>query len=366
MKSKSDIDFMRLALKLAKKGKGRCSPNPMVGAVIVKDNEVLATGWHRGPGRDHAEVDALKKLDFKADGATMYVNLEPCVHYGRTGPCAPKIAASGIKRVVIAMQDPNPKVNGRGIEFLRKAGLDVTVGVLQDEAIELNRAFVKHISTRIPWVIMKLAMTLDGAMADFQGRSRYLTGQDSLKKVHRMRSFVDAVMVGINTVIADNPKLTVRLVKTRKHPVRVVLDSDLRIPVESNLVGTADEVPVWVFHNSEDESKIRELESRGVRLFRVGSEKGFLDIMEVLEALGKEDVQSVLVEPGPILSRYLLDRHIFDELHIFYAPVIAGDLKAKRAFADDKSHTIDEFKHLVLKGVERSGEDIHAEFRWRQ
>lgn len=331
-----DEKFMREALRLARKGAGSVSPNPMVGAVIVKDGVVVGRGFHEEVGRAHAEVNAIQDAGELARGSTLYVTLEPCNHYGRTPPCTEAILKAGIRKVVIGMRDPNPHVKGGGAERLRREGVEVIEGVLEEECKYLNRAFIKYITTGIPYVIAKAAMTLDGKIATRTGHSKWITGEDSRRFVHKLRSEADAVCVGIGTVIADDPLLTVRHRKetVRRNPVRVIIDSALSISEDSQLVKTAQIVPCWVFHGSDvDEEKARKIENLGVRLFPVSDYgNGRLNIGEVLSRLGKEQVTSVFVEGGSGIMGALFappeGRPLVDEVCFFYASKILADSEA--------------------------------------
>lgn len=331
-----DEVFMREALRLAKKGMGRVSPNPMVGAVVVNNGVIVGRGFHEAVGEAHAEVNALKNAGDAAIGATLYVNLEPCNHYGRTPPCTEAILKAGIKKVVIGMKDPNPHVTGGGAQRLRREGVEVVEGVLENECRYLNRSFIKHVTTGLPYIIAKAAMTLDGKIACRTGHSRWITGEASRRFAHQLRSEVDAVCVGIGTVVADDPLLTVRLKAHRsgRHPIRVVIDSKLRIPEDCQLVRTASDVPCWVFHESDVSSKkVKKLEASGVKLFPVSTlDNGRLNLREVLERLGKEQVTSVLVEGGSSLMGSFFassdGKPLVDEVCFFYAPKILADPKA--------------------------------------
>jgi len=251
----SDESYMRLALRLARKGAGRVSPNPMVGAVVVDPSgEIISTGYHPEFGKPHAERIALKKLGYKASGATLYVNLEPCCHHGKTLPCTEAIIKSGVKRVVVGVLDPNPQVSGRGVEILRKHGIEVKVGVLEEECKWLNRGFFKWVLKGIPYVVLKWAQTLDGKIATVTGESKWISSERALNYAHRLRAESDAVVVGKNTVLADDPELTVRRVRG-VDPLRVVLDSKLELPLDRKIFHVPPKT--LVFTLSEDEKRIK-------------------------------------------------------------------------------------------------------------
>lgn len=366
---KEDIDerFMREALRLARKGMGRVSPNPMVGAVIEKNGVIVGRGFHEEVGKAHAEVNALKDAGEEARGATLYVNLEPCNHYGRTPPCVDAILQAGVKRVVIGMSDPNPHVKGGGAERLRREGVEVIEGVFEEECRYLNRAFIKYVTTGLPYVIAKAAMTLDGKIATRSGMSKWITNEDSRRFVHKLRAEVDAICVGIGTVIADDPLLTVRYGsrKTRRNPVRVIIDSELRIPEDSRLVKTAPKIPCWIFHGgSFDLEKAKRLETKGVRLFSVVNQgKGRLDIKEILIQLGKEQITSLIIEGGSgIMGAFMATPEggsFVDEVCLFYAPKLLADPQALPFMSSGRaSYDMAEALELRKVSVRRFKDDV--------
>ncbi len=329
-KGQHDELFMKEAIKLARRGLGHTSPNPVVGAVIVKDGKIVGKGYHRAAGKPHAEVNAIEDAGSNASGATLYVTLEPCNHYGRTPPCTRAILEAGIRRVVIGMKDPNPHVAGGGCEFLKKQGIDVTENVLERECRLLNQPFLKRITHGVPYVILKAAMTLDGRIATRTGHSKWITNVSSRKFVHRLRFFADCVCVGIGTVLADNPMLNNRLYSggKRKKTLRIVLDRYLRIPDNSQLVKTSREYPLWIFHGSGiDIQKAERLRNLGVRLVEVNSSDGRLILKDVLEYLGENSINSVLVEGGSEVLGSFLEEGLADSVCFFYAPKILGDSK---------------------------------------
>jgi len=317
---------MRLALQLARKG-GRTSPNPPVGAVLVKNNKILATGFHRGPGTDHAEAAALKKLKGRAQGATLFVTLEPCCHTEkRTPPCVRVLLESGIKRVVVGHIDPNPQVNGRGIRTLRSQGIQVQVGCLAEECHKLIQAYGKWIVSGIPFIILKSAMTLDGKIATVRGESHWITGEFSRRMVHELRSRVDAVMVGFETVMKDNPELTVRSV-SGPNPIRVVLDSHLRLPLNRKIFSRLKEAPTVVatLLSEKDNPKVTELQKKGAHLIFCGANrKGRVDLEDLFLRLGNRGITSVMVEGGATLASSLIEQGELDELWLFVAPRVLG------------------------------------------
>lgn len=317
--------FMRRALSLAARARGRTAPNPMVGAVIVSGGQIVGEGWHRRAGEPHAEVFALRDAGEAARGATLYVTLEPCCHHGRTPPCAEAVLQAGIRRVVAAMQDPFPRVDGGGFQVLRAAGVAVEAGLLEREARELNRAFIRAVETGLPWVTLKMAMTLDGKIATRTGDSRWVTGEAARRHVHRLRDACDAVMVGIGTAKADDPQLTTRL-RGGRTPLRVVVDPRAELPPEGYLARTAAELPV-LMAVGEDADTGR-LERLGVQVERVPAREGRLDLDAFLRRLVGRGVHSVLCEGGAGLAGSLLERGLVDEVAWFIAPKLVGGAAA--------------------------------------
>ena len=325
---------MLRAIELAARGKGFTNPNPLVGAVIVKDGKIIAEGWHHKIGGLHAERDALRAaaedgLDVR--GGTIFVTLEPCCHQGRQPPCTDAIIASGIKKVFVGSRDPNSLVNGKGVAILRNAGIEVVQDFMKSECDKLNPIFFHYIKSKIPYVILKYAMTMDGETATSIGESKWITSESARKNVHRTRSNVMAVMTGIGTVLKDNPSLNVRLEGEFRQPTRVVLDSSLRIPLESNLVQTAKEIPLVIFCGKNlgqnVDSKKAELEKFGVKIEETESAKNGLSIFAVLKRLGEMGIDSVLVESGGRLSASLLfeEQNLVQEVHVYVAPKIFGN-----------------------------------------
>lgn len=315
---REDARFMRRALSLAERGWGQVSPNPLVGAVVVRDGKVVGEGFHAAFGEAHAEVAALAKAGSLAQGSTVYVTLEPCAHYGKTPPCADALLAAGVRRVVVATRDPNP-VSAGGLERLRDGGVEVVTAVCEDEARELNAAFLHAVTSDRPWVTLKLAVSIDGAIADHLRRPGWLTGDDARREVHHQRSQHDAVGVGMGTVLADDPRLTVRDVRApRVPPLRVVFSRSGRLPVTSFLARTAQEVPVLVLASDTDPAYENTLNSLGVEVLTVSS------IADGLRELRARGVHSILVEGGARLAGELLFEKLVDRLVLFSAPVILG------------------------------------------
>lgn len=322
-----DASMMGLALEIAQRG--RPSPNPHVGAVIVRDGEILAKGYHAKAGQAHAEVDALRKLGMRAEGATMYVTLEPCNHQGRTGPCSEALIAAGIARVVIGCRDPIAG-HGDGALRLREAGIEVEMSERCAEAEQLIADFTKHAQTGLPYVTLKAAVTLDGRMATRSGDSRWITGKAARIHAHRLRDRSDAILIGARTATIDDPALTVRHLRGRD-PVRVVLDSALLLPVHARVLDEgSSSAPTWIFHAPEaDAARREELMRKGARLFEVPRVERGLDLMAVLRELGRNDIVRLLVEGGPTLHGSLLAEGLVDYAAIFVAPRIVGDPEAR-------------------------------------
>lgn len=317
-------------MELAAMAAGRTSPNPLVGAVIVNNDTVVGEGYHLRAGTPHAEIHALRQAGDKARGATLYVNLEPCSHYGRTPPCAEAVAAAGIKKVVLACQDPNPLVQGRGIAMLRQAGLEVVSGLLEQEARRLNEVFWKYITTGTPFVAVKTAMTIDGKIAARSGDSRWVTGALAREMVHHLRDAYDAIMVGIGTVLADDPQLNTRLEDGNgRDPVRVIIDGHLSIPLGSKIVTSSSQQKTIIFTaRSAHHDKILALERAGIEIVAMDDFPDDLDMSRVMEMLGARQISSVLVEGGGTLNGTLFENGLVDKVYWFIAPKIIGGREA--------------------------------------
>lgn len=325
-----DAVFMRLAIEEAQKGKGRTSPNPCVGAIIVKDSVVVGRGYHRKAGSPHAEVNAIADAGDYAAGSTIYVTLEPCNHSGRTPPCTRAILEAGLVRVVIGMDDPNPLVAGGGKSFLLNRGIEVTSGILENECKELNRPFIKQITTSLPWVAMKAGMSFDGKIAYTKGRGGRITGERSQRFTHELRNTFDAILIGINTAIIDNPSLKTRLSETEdtRDPLRVVLDSNLRLQPDALILRQQSDAGTWIYCSPEASAEKKEqLSKAGAVVNTVGlTGEGRLDLREVLLHLAKQGICSVLVEGGAAVHGALLMQKLVDELYLFTAPFFIGEL----------------------------------------
>jgi len=356
----TDVKFMKEALRQARKGMGRTSPNPAVGAVIVKKGKIVATGHHRKAGLPHAEVEVLGVLGGKAPGATLYVTLEPCNHQGRTPPCTEAILKSGLKRVVVGMRDPNPEVRGGGCEYLREKGLSVTTGVLEAECRKLNEAFLKFITTGRPFVMVKSALTMDGWTGTAKGYSKWITNKKSRKFVHGLRDQVDAVLVGIGTVLLDDPLLTARLGHSRgQDPIRIIVDTHLRIPANARLLNHDSSAETIVVAGSGISSKkLKQFQKSGVSVITCPLKSGRIDLVALMGILGKRFVTSLLVEGGAAIIGSMLREKLVDKFFIFKAPKILGGEDGIPMAAGRGPDKMDQCLDLKDLEVRRFGEDI--------
>ena len=307
----ADVKFMKSAMVFAKKGIGSVEPNPAVGCVLVKGNKIIGKGFHKKFGGPHAEINALKSCKQSPAGATMYVTLEPCCHYGKTPPCTDAIIKAGIKKVIAAVKDPTKKVNGKGFKILKKAGIEIKTGICKKEAELLNAPFFKFAKTKKPWVIIKWAQSADGFLARTD-KKRWITNLQSRKDVHKLRKRVQAILVGINTVLEDDPMLTARP-NTGNQPLRVILDSQLKIPLDCNLIKTAKKTPVCIFATTNN-AKIKQ---KGAEIIKVEKYNGEINLKSVLSELGKRNIQQVLVEGGQKIETSFLKQNLADEIVIY-------------------------------------------------
>src|ERR1700731_3663818 len=352
---------MQRAMSLARKATGLASPNPLVGCVLVREGQIVGEGFHQYDWRDHAEVVAIKSAGEKARGSTLYVNLEPCNHTGRTGPCTEAIIKAGIQRVVASIDDPNPVVAGGGYDRLRAAGIEVFTGVLEEEARQLNAAFAKWIRKRRPFVTLKSAMTLDGQLALPPAGKRksgtWMTSEESRAEVHRMRHASDTLLTGIGTILADDPLLTDRSgLPRRKRLLRVVLDSKLHLSPKSRIVKTSDDDLLVFTTLPVNSSKARKLQDGGVEVIQAKTKNGRIDLSSVLVELGRREILSVLLEAGPLLNGAALAASIVHKLFLFYASKIAGETRVPFAFAPKLS-----LPPLRIVRTEQFGPDIAIE-----
>lgn len=352
--------FMARAIELAKLGIGKVNPNPLVGAVVIKDGEIVGEGWHKEFGGSHAEVFALNEAGEKAEGATIYVTLEPCSHYGKTPPCAKKIVESKIKRCVIANIDPNPLVSGKGIKILKDAGIEVQVGLLEREASELNRVFFKYMTEKKAYLFLKCGITLDGKLATRTGKSKWITNDLAREKVQALRTKYTGIMVGINTVLADNPSLDSRI-ENGRNPYRIVVDPNLKIPVDSKLLHFSDGKSIIITtKNNEKNNKIEELENLGTRFIYL-EDKNF-KIDDILKKLAEHNIDSILLEGGSKLISAAFKENAIDGGEIFIAPKIIGDEEATSFVSGFDFETIDEVFKLPNPKFNIYGDNISVEF----
>lgn len=355
----NDIDkkYMRRAIELAAKAAGFTNPNPMVGAVIVKDGRVIGEGYHEMCGQLHAERNAIKNLTESAEGATIYVTLEPCCHWGKTPPCTEAIIENKIAKVVIGSRDPNPLVAGKGARILRAAGIEVVEDFLRDECDALNPVFFHYITTKTPYVVMKYAMTADGKIATRTGASKWITGEESRKLVHEMRHRYMGIMAGIGTVLADDPMLNVR-VEGLKSPVRIICDSSLRIPLDSNIVKTAGDYRTIVAFAKATEDRIKALEEAKLELIECPDSQGHIDIKKLMEILGEKGIDSILVEGGGTLNYSIMEAGLVNEINVFIAPKIFGGGDSKSPVEGFGVELPSQALMLECKSIKNIGEDI--------
>jgi diaminohydroxyphosphoribosylaminopyrimidine deaminase/5-amino-6-(5-phosphoribosylamino)uracil reductase len=355
-----DEKFMRRALRLAKKGAGNVSPNPLVGAVIVKDGRIIGEGWHQRCGENHAEINAIQSATASIEGATFYVTLEPCSHHGRTPPCADALVAGHPARVVIGTTDPNPLVSGKGIEILRKAGIKTDIGILEKECIEINQFFFKYIRTGLPYVTLKFAQSLDGRIATSSGDSRWISSPRSLRLAHQLRAIHDAVLVGSGAVVRDNPKLTCRLVRGR-NPLRIVLDSHLSLPVDREIFVDGKKTLVACTDAALKEKK-KALEKKGVEILPVKKDSnGRVSLAALLQKLGKRGISSVLVEGGASVATAFLEENLVDRLLVIVAPKIVG--QGINAVGNLGIKKIEDALNFSFRKISRMGDDLIVDIR---
>jgi diaminohydroxyphosphoribosylaminopyrimidine deaminase / 5-amino-6-(5-phosphoribosylamino)uracil reductase len=354
-----DEKYLRMACRLAQKAAGRTSPNPQVGAVIVRQGKIVGRGYHRFAGGDHAEIAALKRAGAQARGATLYITLEPCSHHGRTPPCTGALIRAGIKEVVCGRKDPNPLVAGRGFRRLRRAGIKVRAGVLEKECCALTEAFAKYITRRVPFVTLKLAATLDGRIAAAGGDARWISGQKSRATVHRLRNEFDAVLVGLGTIKADDPLLTCRIAGGR-NPWRIVLDSRLRIPLSAKILRLPDAQKTIIAAGARTApAKARALEALGVQVWRLPLERNRVSWRALLKELARRGIVSVLIEGGGAIAASALKEKIVDKILIFYAPKILGG-DARPMIEGLGFRRVKQAILVKDLGVHKSGDDLMA------
>ncbi|MGG3642884.1 bifunctional diaminohydroxyphosphoribosylaminopyrimidine deaminase/5-amino-6-(5-phosphoribosylamino)uracil reductase RibD [Bacillus gobiensis] len=351
-----DKQFMQTAIDLAKTAEGQTGKNPLVGAVVVKNNQVVGLGAHLMYGEPHAEVNALTMAGSAAEGSTLYVTLEPCNHHGKTPPCTELIISSRVKRVVIGSKDPNPIVNGKGIKRLQDAGIAVTEGILKEECDQLNTMLFHSLRTGLPFVTLKSAVSLDGKTAVESGESKWITGEEARKDVHLYRSSHQSILVGVNTVIQDDPSLTARLPNVQKQPVRVVLDSSLKIPLHSKVLNDR-EAETWIFTtNQANAEKVNFLKSEGIRVFQSSSQQP--SVREVLRTLASEGIYSVFVEGGSKVHSSFLKDQLYQQLIIYYAPKLIGGKSSPGLFSDVGFQSMKDVPLLTIHSISKIGRDF--------
>lgn len=326
--SAEDLEYMRRALSLAARGAGHVSPNPLVGAVIVRDGRVIGEGWHAMFGGPHAERNALANCTESPRGATIYVTLEPCCHHGKTPPCTDALIEQGLARVVVGSSDPNPLVAGKGVRILREHGIEVVENVLKDECDRLNAPFFHYIRNKTPFVVLKYAMTMDGKIAAHTGASRWVTGEEARAHVQRQRNRLTAIMVGVGTVLTDDPMLTCRM-EDGRNPVRIICDTGLRTPLTAKVVATAPEVPTILATCCPDRDRYRPYEAAGCRILHVPEKEGHVDLKALMEVLGQESIDSILLEGGGTLNWSALEAGIVQKVQAYIAPKLFGGRDAR-------------------------------------
>lgn len=356
--------FMGEALKLAKKGAGRVSPNPMVGAVVVKNGKIIGKGYHRFFGGAHAEINAIENAGKAVKGADIYVTLEPCSHFGKTPPCVDALINSGIRKVFIGMVDPNPVVNRKGVRKLKKAGIDLKTGILDLKCRRLNESFVKYITKKEPFVILKSAVSLDGKIASHTGDSKWITCEKSRRFVHRIRFESDAVMAGVGTVIADDPLLNVRLFKkAKKEPFRVIVDSSLKIPLGSNVLKPdfAEKTIVAVSKEKSVSKKAEVIKNMGAQIISVSAKNKRIDLKVLSRILAKKGIASILLEGGSEVNAAALEAEIVDRIMLFYSPKLIGGTKAFGMIGGQGKSLISEAIKVDDLNIRRIGTDFIVE-----
>jgi diaminohydroxyphosphoribosylaminopyrimidine deaminase / 5-amino-6-(5-phosphoribosylamino)uracil reductase len=353
---------MKHALTLARKGAGFVSPNPLVGAVVVKDEKILSEGWHKEFGGAHAEVNAIAGAGEAAKGADLYITLEPCSHQGKTPPCTDLIIRSGIKRVIIGMKDPNPLVNGKGIAVLKENGIEVLTGLLEEECKQLNEVFIKFISSHKPFVIFKYAMTLDGKIATVDNASRWITGEESRKIVHKLRNNMSSVMVGADTVIFDDPMLNVRLKgKNWKQPLKVIADSSFRIPLNSRVLTAEPQLCLIACTEKADKAKVMEARRMGAQVLFCPEKDGRVGLDFLFTTLGAMDIDGVLLEGGSTLAFSALKEGLVDKIIAFVAPKILGGATAPTAVGGAGFAKMEDALNLYSMKMKKVGRDLMFE-----
>jgi len=355
-----DIQYMNIALTLAGKGMGHVNPNPLVGAVIVKDGEIIGQGYHEEYGQLHAERNALADCKISPAGATLYVTLEPCCHYGKTPPCTEAIIGSGIKRVVIGSLDPNPLVSGKGVNILKEHGIEVVENVLKEECDKLNEVFFHYIRKKTPYVVMKYAMTMDGKIATATGRSKWITGELARENVHKDRNRYTAIMVGAGTILADDPQLTCRM-ENGRNPIRIVCDTNLRTPLDASVIRTAKEIPTIIATSCNEKEKYETFLQAGCEIITISKKDGHTNLKELMKELGERKIDSVLLEGGSTLNWSALQSGIVNKVQCYLAPKLFGGVEAKSPVAGIGVDLPENAFRLMNSKIIQMGEDILVE-----
>lgn len=356
-----DEFYMERALKLAKRGIGMVNPNPMVGAVVVKDNKIIGEGFHEKYGDTHAERNAIKNAIDDVEGSTLYVTLEPCAHYGKTPPCVDLLIEKKIKKVIIGMIDPNPLVAGKSIKKLRENNIEVKVGVKEDECRKLNEVFVKYIKTKKPFVIMKAGISIDGKIATSSGESKWITSEKSRLHSQELRNRMSGIMVGINTVLSDDPLLTYRGKCKGKDPVRIIVDSTLRVPLESKVIKYNNNNTIVACVANSNLVKKELLEKMGIRVIQTDARNGRVNLQELIEKLGKEKIDSILLEGGGTLNFSALKEGIVDKVRFYIAPKIIGGENSRNSVSGEGFYSLSECVNIRDILYERIGDEIVVE-----
>lgn len=357
----TDAEYMRRAISLAEKGRGWTNPNPLVGCVIVKNGEIVAQGYHEKIGGWHAERNAILNCQADLTDATAYVTLEPCCHHGRTPPCSDLLIERGIKKVFIGSRDPNPLVSGKGAKQLRAAGVEVVEDFLREECDKLNPIFFHYIQTKRPYVLLKYAMTADGKIATSTGESKWITGELARAKVQETRHQYRAIMVGVETVLADNPMLNSRMPNARQ-PVRIVCDSHLRTPLDCQLVQTAKDYPTIIATISEDLQKIAKFEPLGVEVLLCKAKNRRVDVSDLLQKLGEKQIDSLLIEGGASLNFSALESGVVNRVHCYIAPKLVGGKAAKTPIGGEGICYLSQAVKLKMNSIEMVGEDVLIDY----
>lgn len=367
IRNMDDAKYMKLALELAKKGSGFVNPNPMVGAVIVKNHVIIGQGYHEQYGGPHAERNALADCTESLQGATLYVTLEPCCHQGKTPPCTEAVIQSGVARVVVGTPDPNPVMAGKSIGLLRAHHIQVDVGILEDECRALIKTFAKYITTKTPYVMMKYAMTMDGKIAACTGKSKWITGQEARLHVYKTRNQYTAIMIGVGTVLCDDPLLTCRLEHVRSsNPVRIICDTNLRTPLSSQIMQTADQARTIIAICTDDKARHRPYEEKGCQILVIGKSGGHVNLAELMSVLGGMGIDSILLEGGSTLNWSALEQRIVDGVQAYIAPKIFGGGTAKSPVGGQGIGAPEAAFYLTGSSVRQLGEDylIESEVRY--